>query len=415
MTNILLAIVSFSWLFSQIFRIQFGNGLSINILDIVVGSSVFIILIWFIQHLLKRKSLFSERNTLQKKGAGFIYKKKLNLFFKDKISKVILIFSSIMILSLLWNRSSLSLEQFIFSGFYAVRWIVYALLFFFIRESSRENKEKIQRIMLVTGIIFVAIGYMQFFYYSNLKNLFYLGWDEHMYRLFGAFLDPNFTGIFLSLFLVFLLGKRLKMPIEPLTKNKLFLSIIIAFTLGSLILTFSRSAFLTLFFASTVFFFLIGKKRWIFIMIGIMLVVGMVLSQRFYIESVNPFRTISYQARLKSMKEAIGVFSHKPVLGVGFNAYRYAQLHYGSRGQQNIETSHADAGVENSFFFVLATTGILGLIAYVFMLFNILKNTYRNPVVFSSIVGLCIGSMFINALFFPPLMLWMWVVVGLSD
>ncbi len=397
---ILTIIISLSWLSSQIIRIQFGNGLSLNILDIAVGGTSVMVVIWFIS------------------------KEKLHLFFRDNIGKGILFFSSIAILSLLWNIYSLSMQQFIISGLYVIRWISYALLFLLIRESSNRYKGEIRKIVLIAGIVFLIIGYIQFFYYSQLRNLSYLGWDEHMYRLFSIFLDPNFSGIFLVLFLLFIVGKRLEMPLRPLTGRKLLLSVGIGFVSGALILTFSRTAFITLFFIFITFLSLIGKRRWIVIIVGIMLVSGIVLSQRFYIENLNIFRTFSSNARLESMKQAAQIFISQPVLGIGFNAYRYAQLRYGFRTQADIDASHADSGTDNSFLFILATTGILGFITYVALFVVLLRDVYiafrkkrqmYAAVVFSSVVGLCIASIFTNALFFPPLMLWMWVLLGTMD
>ncbi|MBI2028552.1 MAG: O-antigen ligase family protein [Candidatus Levybacteria bacterium] len=393
-------IIALSWIFSQVIRVQLGNGLSLNILDILVGCVV------------------------ATRIASLIAKKKLNLYFKDNIGKGILLFSGVAILSLVWNSPSLTFQQFIISGLYIIRWSSYAFLFILMREFNHIDKKQIKQLMFVTGIFFLVIGYMQFMYYGDLQNLFYLGWDEHMYRLFSVLLDPNFSGIFIILFLLFIVGKRLEMPVYPLTKEKLLLSVLIACTAGALILTFSRGAFISLVFAFTVFFFLIGKKRWIFIIIGIMLLIGIVLSQRFYIESINPFRTFSSYARLMSMREAGEMFFHQPVLGVGFNTYRYAQLRYGFRDQVNIETSHADAGTDNSFLFVLATTGIIGFAVYVALIITILSDIYKkfreerqiyDALVLSSVTGLCIASLFTNALFFPPLMLWMWIILGTID
>lgn len=389
--NILLFIISISFLLSQIVRVQLGNGLVINVLDFIIGITSAFGFLWF------------------------IYKKKLSFLLKDRIKKGIIFFSSIIILSLLLNITSLDLQQFFISSMYIVRWISYAFIFILVFDLSKRVKKKIEKMMLLTGVFFVLAGYIQFVYYQELKNLFYLGWDEHMYRLFGVFLDPNFSGIFLSIFLLFLVNKRLQTPINPLTKKKLFLSILIAFTLGALILTFSRSAFVVFILTFMLFFSLIGKKKWAIIPLIFIIFIGIIFSQKFYIENISPFRTASVKARLASMKEAIEIFSGKPIMGVGFNAYRYAQFQYGYRKQADIETSHADSGTDNSFLFMLATTGIVGLTVYLYMFFVILKNTYHKPFVFSSVIGLCIASMFINALFFPPLMLWMWLILGTMD
>ncbi|MEK7518166.1 MAG: O-antigen ligase family protein [Patescibacteria group bacterium] len=395
-----LLIIPLSFLLSQIVRVQLGNGLSLNILDITVG---FAVIIMFIQSILE---------------------KKLHLFLKDNIRKGILIFIGVAVLSLTLNSPSLSLQQFIISGLYILRWIAYAFLFLLIKEYGIKDKKRIQHAMLTTGVLFIIFGFIQFSYYNDLVNLFYLGWDEHKYRLFSTFLDPNFSGIFLVLFLLFIVGKRLEKQQKALTKIKLLLSVLFALAAGALILTFSRGAFVMLFFSFAVFFLLIGKKQWIIIMIGIMLITGIVLSRRFYIESVNPFRTFSSNARLISMGQALEMFYKHPVLGVGFNSYRYAQLRLGFRKQINIERSHADSGSDNSFLFILATTGIVGFTAYLSMLSAILLRVYRvfrekkstySAAVFSSIIGLCVASIFTNALFFPPLMLWTWVMLGVTE
>lgn len=391
MINLLAVIISICFLFSQIIRIQLGNGLVFSILDISVGIILVFGFLWF------------------------IYKKKSSFLLKDRIKKGIVFFSSIIILSLLLNINSLNLQQFFISSLYILRWISYAFIFILVFDLNKRVKKKIEKIMLLTGVFFVLAGYIQFAYYQELKNLFYLGWDEHMYRLFGVFFDPNFSGIFLSLFLLFLVNKRLQTSINPLTKNKLFFSILIAFTLGALILTFSRSAFVVFILTFMIFFSLIGKKKWIIIPLIFIIFIGIIFSQRFYIESINPFRTTSTKARLASMKEGIEIFSRKPIMGVGFNSYRYSQLQYGYRKQVDIDRSHADAGADNSFLFILATTGIVGFATYLYMLFSIFKNVYRSPLALSSIIGICVASMFTNALFFPPLMLWMWLILGTME
>ncbi len=50
---------------------------------------------------------------------------------------------------------------------------------------------------------------------------------------------------------------------------------------------------------------------------------------------------------------------------MGFNSYRYAQEHFIPNGN-SIEKSHAGAGTSNSYLFILATTGIVGLAAFIY-------------------------------------------------
>jgi len=84
------------------------------------------------------------------------------------------------------------------------------------------------------------------------------------------------------------------------------------------------------------------------------------------VENMNLFRRTSSLARLNNYSTAIKIITGHPLLGVGFNSYRYVKEMYIKPGLGNIP-SHADAGLDNSFLFILATTGIIGLLAYLFL------------------------------------------------
>ncbi|MBI3070128.1 MAG: O-antigen ligase family protein, partial [Candidatus Levybacteria bacterium] len=126
--------------------------------------------------------------------------------------------------------------------------------------------------------------------------------------------------------------------------------------------------------------------------------------------------------RLESTGNAIAIFKDNPLIGVGFNAYRYAQYRYGFIKGENWQIVHSGAGTDNSFLFVLATTGIIGLISYLYLWWVILKKAYFEKsskiisgVVFASVAGLALNAFFINSLFFPFIMAWMWILLGLTE
>lgn len=136
-------------------------------------------------------------------------------------------------------------------------------------------------------------------------------------------------------------------------------------------------------------------------------------SRYFNIENINLFRIASSEARIDSAKNALTIIKSNLLTGVGFNSYRYAQIRYGIRKEQSAGTiSHADAGTDNSFLFVLATTGFVGLILYLFMWFKIFKIASALAIV--SIFGVFIDSLFINSLFYPFVMLWLWIILALK-
>ena len=64
--------------------------------------------------------------------------------------------------------------------------------------------------MLISGSLIVLLGFIQLMFYPALRNLYYLGWDEHLYRMFSTFLDPNFAGAFFVLFTLFVIDMSLR-------------------------------------------------------------------------------------------------------------------------------------------------------------------------------------------------------------
>ena len=135
-------------------------------------------------------------------------------------------------------------------------------------------------------------------------------------------------------------------------------------------------------------------------------------SAYFNIENVNLFRAVSSEARLETAGNALLIIKNNPLIGVGFNSYRYAQFRYGLRNRANAQ-SHADSAPDNSFLFVIATTGIVGFILYLFLWVRVFK--ISSVLAIASITGVFINSMFINSLFYPFIMLWLWIIIAIKE
>jgi O-antigen ligase len=308
----------------------------------------------------------------------------------------------------------------------------YAGLFFVVVQFDHHFKKKLRTFLFVDGLVIVVLGYLQYFFYPSLKSLYALGWDEHMYRLFSVFLDPNFAGAFFVCYFIFIAGMVYEsFPNRHSGKRsasrmtyRVALIIVLVLALGAIFLTYSRSALLMLLLSSAVFLVLIQKKKLLLLLVGIMLAFTFSISSFFYIENINLFREASSKARLGNYGVAIKIITDRPVFGVGFNSYRYAKDLYGIQHGWTNAPSHADAGVDNSFLFVLATTGIVGFAAYCWLLVVLLKRALFlfhkkqriiGAVVFASLIGLFISASFINSLFFPALLLWLWVLLGIME
>lgn len=418
--NLLVVFILIIFPFGELLRFDVGNNIIIKPLDIVVGLTG----IWWIVEKIQNSN------------------SKLKIIYKNKFILFLSLFIFIGFLSLIINLSWLKLQEFFVSLLYLLRWIMYAGVFFVVSSLDTRYKKLIKILMFIDGLIILIFGYLQYFFYNSLRNLHYLGWDEHMHRIFSTFFDPNYAGGFFVLYFIFIGGiiffhrphpypptpVKQADSLRPSLKGEgikiVGFYFILAFTLMAIFLTFSRASFLMLITSSVVFFILIEKKK---LILGLLLAValfGLIASPKFYDENMNLFRVNSSNARLGNYELALRIFKDHPVIGVGFNSYRYTKELYGLNHDWVDAPSHADAGVDNSFLFVLATTGIVGFSAYMFIWYGILKRAYllykKNKnimaiVVISSTVGIFIHALFINSLFFAPIMLWMWILIGMMN
>ena len=346
----------------------------------------------------------------------------------DRLFIPIILLVATMCISLLLNIKNFSGSEVFIAFSYTLRWILYASLYFIVKSFSDKFKEKIIYLLLGLGAVIIFLGFIQYFFYTSLRNLYYLGWDEHMYRMFSTFLDPNFAGSFFVLYLIFLAGLLL-FSLKNRTSQVWFIGLISIFTLISTYLTYSRSALIMLIVSSIIFLTLAKKIKWLILIISVSVLFILTSSKNWNVENINLFRIASSEARIDSAKIAIEIIKNNLFSGVGFNTYRYAQVKYGFRSPVGSTDSHADAGSDNSFLFIAATAGIAGLIFYLNLLGTILKKayeSYRNYkngniqkyiglVVLASVGGIIVDSFFVNSLFYSFVMIWLWILLGLIE
>jgi len=380
---------------AEVGRIQFPNGVAISLNDIFLGL---LIVVWVV-HICRKKKEIS----------------------KNKLFKPIAVFSIIALASLLLNLVNLSFDRFLIAFLYLVRWASYVLLYFIFKDFDAKFRLKINYALLFSGSMVVLLGFIQYFFYPSLRNLYYLGWDEHLYRLFSSFLDPDFAGAFFALFFLF----SISFIPEFFKKKKRLLVLIVGIestlTLGALYLTYSRSALIMLLAGVVAYLFLINKKRFILLILFGLLLSIFILPKSFQTEGTNFLRAASTESRIQTVKEALTIIQKNPIYGVGFNAFRYARNQQGLSGP-NWQTSHGASGTDNSFLFVLATTGIVGLFAFVWLMYKLfrlgignIKKNMLSIVLVSLLVGLIFNSLFINSLFYVLILEWIWILAALTE
>jgi len=257
--------------------------------------------------------------------------------------------------------------------------------------------------LLLAGLSLTALGLLQYFIFPDLTQLKWLGWDDHYYRLAGTIFDPGFTGILLVLTFFLCLHTKLDKT------TKIFS---LALTTLALFLTYSRASYLA-FFAGLIIYGLkkIKLKKAVYIIFAFLFVLPFLPKPKG--EGVNLLRTFSITRRFDSMKIGLTIFSQNPVTGVGFNLLRPAVNRY-QLAESDWQTSHSAAGIDNSYIFILATMGIPGLIAFLWLLYSILNIKTNQLLIHTSFAAVSTHALFTNTFFYPFVMLWLWLLLGSS-
>lgn len=381
----------------QIGRVELGGGVNILLNDVVV---FIVVAVWLSQKVVQ--------SAIHSTSSGQALK------VQSAIGMPILLFVITATLSILINVGNLPMSEIFIASLYLVRWIAYAGLYFVVSDFKKAFKEKIPNFLLLSGFATAVLGLVQYILYPDLRNLYYAGWDEHLNRLFSTFLDPNFAGLIFVL--TFLLGMYLLGRLGELSRLGRFgviLAVITSF--AALLLTYSRGSFISFAVGMAVFLGLIGKKKLLVVFATLFIIGLFLLPKNLEGEGVRLFRTASIEARAQSMTHAVKIFQDNPLFGVGFGAYRYTQVRFGFLTKDEAEKIHSAAGTDNSFLFILATTGIVGLIAYLYLWFRVLgevREVREKALVVGSLAAIFVHSLFVNSLFYPHVMAWIWILLG---
>lgn len=293
---------------------------------------------------------------------------------KDSLFKPLLIFDLCLLASLLVNLSRLQTINVVISSLYLLRVFVYPVLYFYAKSFSNNFLTGLSKVSI---LLFLIFGLTQYLFLPDLRFLKYLGHDDHFYRLVGTFLDPNFTGALLSaISLIFIYFNQY---------------LLLLISLVSLALTFSRASYLS-FLVGIVLYAIIFKK-YKAILVVCLLSLGIFLSPKPFGEGVNLLRTFSIFSRLENINYGLTLFTQKPLLGWGYNTLNMP--------------------ISNSFVSVLATSGIVGFIAFLNLIKTIfIKSKKLNVVILTTLL---VHSLFNNTLFFIWVMAFFWVTLQLKE
>ena len=236
-------------------------------------------------------------------------------------------------------------------------------------EPNPSGEEKILlNLFKIVGVV-VLLGYFQFYLYPDISKFSTVGgFDPHIGRLLGTWMDPNFVGGLLAFFLPVMVGFWYQ---SSDVRRRWWLGALILLSLYALFLTFSRSAYLAGVGGLGLFFLLRDPK---IILIGILLAgLGLATSERAQkrvgelagtMASVVLRDTDEVDAtaklRVQSWQRSLELWQKYPVLGIGYNTYRFRGAEEGVVDEKYFSAG----GSDSTLLTVLVTSGVVGLLFF---------------------------------------------------
>lgn len=301
-----------------------------------------------------------------------------------RLFRRIIFFLGILLLSLIANFWRFEWWQNLVGFLYWLRLVLYFSFFIILLDwqfkAGDKAKEIIKRALNIFVFLTLTFSYLQYFLYPNLRNLSYLGWDPHQYRVFGLFFDTTTAGI-IFVILFFWLGSQKKIGfVEVVTQVGL---------LGLILLTYSRISYLS--FVVGLGYFLKNKisfkKLTIFYFLFFIFIF---LLPRPFGEGVKLERAFTIKSRINDYQTGFKLSLKAPILGYGYNRIRYVK---------NSDTSsHAGAAFSSSFLTILVASGLVGLIGMVRLMKGMFNqgNLLAKTVVLIVAVASLFDNVFLN-------------------
>lgn len=314
-------------------------------------------------------------------------------------------------ITLLFNSPLLTNQEIILAASYIGRFILLAgtLVVTAWIWTDEVDRYWILKGIMLTSVILIGLGFLQLAVLPSLIELTKYGWDPHVGRMVSTFLDPNYFGMFLVMIFSVILGLLFY---EPKSKNRLLSGLLALVTLVSIVLTFSRSAYLALAIATTIILFL-RSPRAVILMLMTALLIGSQIPRAQ--ERIVSALTIDETARLRieAWSETLQIIREYPILGVGYNAFGPAQVR--NRVRDDL-SGLAAQGTDSSLLFAMATTGSVGVGLYLLFYLALFwesitiwqqTKSWKIKTVSLAMIGIIpaylVDSQFVNGLFYPYL------------
>jgi len=284
--------------------------------------------------------------------------------------------------------------------------------------------------VLICVLIFTALatafdGIVQFHFTH--KDIFLGHVIEPGGRATAGFKTSNGLGAYLTLLIPFVIS--LIFLKEKNLRYRLLISLIILFMMWSLVVTFSRGAwlgaFLGIIFLPLVFVFHRQQRKYYFVL-GLVLVTavlyiffGLILMKSFDLEALLRNQTIQW--RLDIWQDSIKMIKDRPFFGHGINTFMQLFQSYRKVFLTNPTYAH------NCYIQLAAETGIFGLFSFLWIIGSLFRESFKKMAFFatedsqsmiltsgllSGIFAFLIHSFFDTHFYSLQLSVYLWFMIG---
>ncbi len=266
-------------------------------------------------------------------------------------------------------------------------------LYFWISEKQLRHRF-VTLVFLYVPFLIAVFGLLQYVFVPDTRDLVYLGWDDHYYRLIGTLFDPAFTGMLLVLGFFFQ---------QKYVKNKILRSALSFVLLIALALTYSRASYLA--FLIGCFFLILKERNWRAGIFGLILLLGLPLLPRPGGEGVRLERSASVIARLENTRGILTSLTISDwITGVGLYANKSTQ---GKTVRFGTKIPNHAVSADNSFLFFLSSVGVIGTVLALWVLYQffVAIDWQRDVLLFLIVTG--VHALFCNTFFHPFILIYL--------
>ena len=336
--TLLLSLVGITLLLGQLGRISLGNGVQFYILELLVLLHVLIL--FFRNRLSLIPAIIWCHAELVSASKKHIHISTVTLFW---FIYVLFLY----IFTTLGKAPSDNLK----AGMYIARIGLFAI-YFYLLTLSHIQKQLMVKILRIISIIIPAVCLLQYFLVPDLRFLAQFGWDPHLYRAVGLFLDPPIVGVVLGVLLLVAVIK------------KDYLSTFLNYC--AVVFLFSRSTYLAIVFVIVVY--LISQKKylgailWIVILSLSIYLAPKTIPAYYNLESAKLERVSTVLSRRVELENGFRAWIAHPIFGIGYNRVaEYKQSLPRVYGKE-VEANHSSSAFHSFWLTQLATTGLIGFV-----------------------------------------------------